>query len=296
LKKQGANNGATTAFLISTPESGVDSISATYALLDPLMTIARPMAAFIGAMAAGIFENIWTEQANPPELKTIDQTCAENIIPPTMLQKIAMGLKFAVTELWNELALWFGAGLLIAGLITVMVPQQVMTDHLGGGLKSMLWMLVAGIPLYICATASTPIAAAMILKGVSPGAALVFLLAGPATNITSLSVLLKILGKRASFFYLAILSMSAVTAGLCLDMIYEKFNLDPVATIGQAGEVIPPWLSLSSAILLAILSLPILWKRLGCGSSTYDDKCNCSHGSNQGIKPTKTINPKDNKT
>jgi len=191
LKKQGANNGATTAFLISTPESGVDSIIVSYALLDPLLTVARPVAAFISALVAGLLENL----ANPPRpdgplradlscpvdncCNGIDCTPEKHNNHHSRVEKVRFGIKYAVNDIWADLAVWFLAGLLIAGAITAAVPDTLITAHLGGGLSSMLLMLAFGVPLYICATASTPIAAALILKGVSPGAALVFLLAGP---------------------------------------------------------------------------------------------------------------------
>ena len=118
-------------------------------------------------------------------------------------------------------------GLVLAGMIGALIPPEVMTRYLGGGLSSMLIMLALGIPLYICATASTPIAAALILKGVSPGAALVFLLAGPATNVTSLTVLFGILGKKATLIYLSTIAVIAVAFGLLLDAVYRFFSISP---------------------------------------------------------------------
>ena len=210
LRKQGASNGATTAFLISTPESGVDSISITYALLDPLMTVARPLAAFFTAAVAGISENLLDrkKEANRITLDLscpVDGCCSGDDCEPeihsrhhSFLEKIKAGIGYAFGELWEDIAKWFLFGLLLAGLITVVIPDDVFSRYLGPGLPAMLLMLIVGIPLYICATASTPIAAALILKGVSPGAALVFLLAGPATNMASLTVLVGTLGRRAT--------------------------------------------------------------------------------------------------
>ena len=106
----------------------------------------------------------------------------------------------------------------------------------------MLMMLAVGIPLYICATASTPIAAALILKGVSPGAALVFLLAGPATNVASLTVLFGVLGKRAAAIYLAAIAACSIAFGLALDQAYAFWGLSAKAMAGQASEIIPLWL------------------------------------------------------
>lgn len=272
LKKQGANNGATTAFLISTPESGVDSIAITYALLDPIITVARPVSAFVTAVAAGISENLLQTQKEEDWHRVIDRSCPidnccdGNECPPqehamhhTFTEKLWAGLKFAVDDLWGDLAGWFFAGLLLAGVISAIIPQELMTRYLGGGLHSMLIMLLVGIPMYICATASTPVAAALILKGVSPGAALVFLLVGPATNITSLSVLFGLLGKRATVIYLVILSLFAVLSGMMLDIIYSSLGLSATAIAGQAGEVIPFWLQITGALIVLLLSAKPLY-------------------------------------
>ena len=272
LKKQGANNGATTAFLISTPESGVDSMAITYALLDPIMTVARPMSAFITAVAAGISENLLQSQKEGDWERVIDRSCpvdnccdgkecppGEHAAHHSFTEKLWSGLKFAVDDLWGDLAGWFFAGLLFAGVIAAVIPQELMTRYLGGGLHSMLIMLLVGIPMYICATASTPVAAALILKGVSPGAALVFLLVGPATNVTSLAVLFGLLGKRATAIYLIMLSLFAVLSGLLLDMIYNSFGVTASAIAGQGGEVVPYWLQLNGAFLIILLSLKPLY-------------------------------------
>ncbi len=267
LKKQGANKGATTAFLISTPESGVDSVALTYALLDPVMTIARPAVAFATATVAGLSENILSEkteetEAVPDLTCPVDGCCdGQDCLPEvhsahhSFSEKIRAGLAYALNDLWNDIAVWFLLGILLAGLITALVPADVMTYYLGGGLPAMLVMLAAGIPLYICATASTPIAAALILKGVSPGAALVFLLVGPATNITSLTVLLKILGKRATFIYLLAIALCAVLAGLALDRVYALLGLSAQAMAGKATEVVPHWAQMAGAIALLALSI-----------------------------------------
>jgi uncharacterized membrane protein YraQ (UPF0718 family) len=273
LKKQGANTGATTAFLISTPESGVDSIAISYALLDPIMTVARPVAAFFSAMAAGITENLFRHKKDQavesPDLSCPVDGCCDGVdCPPeahgrhhTFQQRITAGVRYAFVDVWGDLVLWFFIGLLLAGLITTAIPAGMVDRYLGGGIHSMLLMLVFGIPLYICATASTPIAAALILKGVSPGAALVFLLAGPATNVTSLTVLFGILGKRATAIYLLAVSAAAVGFGLLVDEVYHLMGVSPQAVVGQAGELVPPWAQLGGALLLLLLSLRPIYLR-----------------------------------
>jgi uncharacterized membrane protein YraQ (UPF0718 family) len=292
LKKQGANKGATTAFLISTPESGVDSVALTYALLDPVMTIARPVAAFATAAAAGLSENLLTKgeeeiKAKPDLTCPVDGCCdGQECLPEdhsshhSFSEKLRAGLAYALNDLWNDIAVWFLVGIVLAGVITALVPADVLTRTLGGGLPSMLIMLAAGIPLYICATASTPIAAALILKGVSPGAALVFLLVGPATNITSLTVLLGILGKRATAIYLTAIALSAVIFGLVLDQVYVILGISAQAIAGQATEVIPPWAQVGGALVLLALSIRpvyhVLRSKLVRGATVVEETgCDC---------------------
>jgi hypothetical protein len=271
LKKQGANNGATTAFLISTPESGIDSMAITYALLDPIMTVARPVVAFVTAAVAGISQNIMGPGKGKPQTApdltcTVDACCHGVDCPPEMhnrhhrvAERLWAGFRYAVTELWGDLAGWFFIGLLLAGIITTLMPDELFPKYLGGGLPSMLLMLAVGIPLYICATASTPVAAVLILKGISPGAALVFLISGPATNVTSLTVLWGLLGKRATALYLAVICISTVGFGLALDLFYSSFGFSPRALLGQASEIIPVWGQWAGAILLASISVrPLL--------------------------------------
>jgi len=274
LRKQGASNGATTAFLISTPESGVDSISITYALLDPIMTIARPVVAFVTAAVAGITENLFgsrneTTRIVPDLSCPVDGCCdGQNCTPEehrqhhTFREKLSAGMRFAIGDLWEDLAAWFLIGLVLAGLITVLIPPDIFGKYLGSGLPAMLLMLAIGIPLYICATASTPIAAALILKGVSPGAALVFLLAGPATNMASLTVLTGVLGKRATAIYLSSIAICAVLFGLIVDQVYASLGISAQAMVGQASEIVPEWAGLLGAIIILGMSVKPVWSSL----------------------------------
>jgi len=277
LKKQGANSGATIAFLISTPESGVDSISISWALLDPVMTVFRPLSAFISAFVAGSAENL----INPPkahgELR-IDKSCPvdnccdgtdcssqDNRNPHSFMEKLIIGIRYAFTELWGDLAGSFFIGIILAGIISALLPDNFFYMYLGGGISSMLLMLVIGIPLYICATSSTPIAAAFILKGVSPGAALVFLLVGPATNIASLSMLTGLLGKRSTALYLLSISVVSVLFGLGLDSLYSYLGISAQAVIGKTTEIIPLWLKSGATVFILALSVVPLIRFLQAG-------------------------------
>ncbi|WP_084456449.1 SO_0444 family Cu/Zn efflux transporter [Desulfogranum mediterraneum] len=301
LKKQGANKGAVTAFLISTPESGVDSMAVTYALLDPLMTVVRPVAAFVTALTGGFLENSisydparagalpgenngkkadsgahtfaavfdtmgngdgdgWSDQCCPSHGPPQEQSGARPAgLMVGFARKLWAGLCFALTEVWGDIAVWFFAGVLLAGGITYLIPDEFMASWLGGGLGSMLVMLLFGIPLYICASASTPVAAALILKGVSPGVALVFLLVGPATNVTSLSVLFSVLGRKSTLRYLLVVALTAMAFGLGVDWLYQLLEISPQAVIGASTEAVPHGLQLAAAGLLLLFSIkPIL--------------------------------------
>jgi uncharacterized membrane protein YraQ (UPF0718 family) len=274
LKKQGANNGATAAFMISTPESGVDSIAITYALMDPIMTVARPVVAFITATLAGITENVFGSYANTkpqsPDLSCTVDGCCDGIDCPsdvhrhhhTFSEKFLWGIKYAFVEFWGDLAGWFLIGVLLAGFITSIIPNDFFTAYLGQGLPAMLLMLAIGIPLYICATASTPIAAAFVLKGVSPGAALVFLLAGPATNAASLTVMAGTLGKRTTAIYLTAIAVSAVVFGLLLEQIYHLLGVSAQAIVGQASEIIPAWAEITGGFILLLISVKPVVNRI----------------------------------
>jgi uncharacterized membrane protein YraQ (UPF0718 family) len=301
LKKQGASNGATTAFLISTPESGADSIAVSYALLDPIMTVARPVTAFFTAATAGILENLTHSKSNPSGQTEPDMSCpndgccdVKDCSPEvhrrhhTLAEKLKSGLKFAATEVWSDLAVLFFAGILLAGAITYIVPDDMMGRFMGGGLLSMLIMLAMGIPLYICATASTPIAAALILKGVSPGAALVFLIAGPATNIASLTVLLGLLGKRATVIYLATIAVMSVAFGLAVDWLYAWTGTSAQATVGHTTEIIPPEVKYLGAFMLLIISVkPVaVWLKGKLGKNHGDDHVHASHRQDGKTRPT----------
>jgi len=262
LKKQGANNGATLSFLISTPETGVDSIPLTYALMDPLMTIIRPVAAFISAVTAGLAENFSGKPETSNELplsSTQSLYCCKAASfskqNPGFIKssKIYGGMKYAFIDLLGDIGKWFVIGLLISGLISYLIPDNMIETYLGNNFLAMLVMLITGIPMYVCATSSTPIAAALVLKGLNPGAALVFLLAGPATNIASLSMVYKMLGKKALLIYLFSISTCALLFGFLTDFLYKGLNISAKASVGKTAELIPLQAEIIAAIILTIL-------------------------------------------
>jgi len=266
LKRQGANNGATMSFLISTPESGIDSIPLTFALMDPIIALIRPVAAFITAIVTGLFENVLlppkSSSDNIPEVVcsgsggccstgTLENQAELSEKP--FIAKIVSGLKFAFVDLLGDIGKWFLFGIILAGIITYIIPDSLFGSYLSNNFTAMLVMLVAGIPMYVCATASTPIAAALVLKGLNPGAALVFLLAGPATNIASMSMISGLFGKKSLLIYLSSIAICSIVLGLFTDMLYYGMGISATATTGQAADIIPHYIQISSAVLLAAL-------------------------------------------
>ncbi|WP_020589884.1 SO_0444 family Cu/Zn efflux transporter [Desulfobacter curvatus] len=291
LKKQGANDGAALAFMIATPESGVDSIAVSWAMLDPVMTIIRPIAGLITAISTGITANIFSSGGQKKTTATPDpffvqspipeHTCncssgsctnapGETVHEPPFSKRLAQGMNFAFGELLIDIAKPFAVGIFIAGLITFFFPSGISAWSQNNPLLSMLIMLVAGIPMYVCATSSTPIAAALILKGLNPGAALVFLLAGPATNAATMGVVKNIFGGRALAIYLGMISICSLAMGGLLDLIYRLLAIQPSVVMGKASEVLPYGVELTAAIILTALLARSLFKRQDCHCHDHD--------------------------
>jgi hypothetical protein len=176
--------------------------------------------------------------------------------------------------LLGDIGIWFLAGVLIAGAISTFVPADFIAANLGQGFLPMLIMLVIAVPMYVCATATTPIAAALAIKGLSPGAALVFLLAGPATNMASLTVVSKILGKKATGIYLATILICSLAMGLAANWIYTRTGMSITAWIQKSGREHRSLLSEILAVaLLALILKPLLQKYL-----FRKKTCDCDHG------------------
>ena len=273
LRKNGASKGAVLSFLISTPESGINSISISYAMLDPLMTVFRPFSAFITAIVAGLSENIFGIREISPVIqsKVACKGCgsSDEHTPEehNFIQKLRYGMQYAFVDLLGDIAKWLIIGIAIAGIISYFTPPNFIAKFIGSDFKAMLIMLLIGIPLYICASASTPIAAALIAKGMSPGVALVFLLAGPATNIAGILSVGKFLGRRSAMIYLLAISACSVLLGLLLNFIYKASGIKISATIGHACDMLPWYIKTFSAVILALLMAYALWakrKQEGC--------------------------------
>lgn len=277
LKKQGAGKGPVTSFLISTPETGLDSIAVTYALLDPLMTVIRPLVSFVTATAAGVsvafferFEQPTAADAQaaaaPAACGTGESCCCNESrhdpeLRKPVAERIRSGLGFAFNDLLGDIGRWFLLGVLLAGCISAFVSPDMIGLVADNELLSMLVMLVVSIPLYVCATASTPVAAALAMKGIAPGAALVFLLAGPATNVASLTVISRLLGKTSTIVYLATIIVASLAAGLLVNHLYHLLGLDITSWAGTDVHGKSSPMEMVSAVVLLILTLRAMLRK-----------------------------------
>lgn len=278
IRDQGASKGATMSFLISTPETGVDSIAVSWALLDPVMTVLRPVAAIITAAMAGLGVDILDRKEErkslitpPPKLEPLQQesgcgcaggccggATAENGEKKSILQRAAGGLYYAFTDLLGDIGAWFLLGVVIAGIITALLPSGSLADWLGTGAWPMLAALAVAVPLYVCATASTPLAAALVLKGLSPGAALIFLLAGPATNMATITVVAKLLGKRAAVIYVGCIVVASLALGALTNLLYTNMGLSTAGWLAEGESEVFGVVAIASAIVLLAL-IPWAW-------------------------------------
>ncbi len=211
LRRQGASRGAVAAFLMSTPQTGADSILVTWGLLGPVIAIVRPIAAFVSGLLVG--GAVGFDSAPAPESEAAQTATAAPSVRPAWQRALRHGFCTLPSDIGRELLV----GLLIAGLLTAIVPPNLFTDRIPAGWPAMLLMLAVGIPIYVCSTASVPIALGLIRAGISPGAAMVFLITGPATNAATLTTLGRILGRRSTVVYLASLIATALVTGAALD-------------------------------------------------------------------------------
>lgn len=250
LRKQGASRGATTSFLISTPETGVDSVSISYAMLDLPMTIARPLAALFTAFLTGSAETILHPEKEHPAVNEATAPAPERKPLSTRLRE---GVRYGYLVLMADLAWYLLWGLALAGAVSAFLPAHLLSDLPGGEWTAMGLIILTGVPLYICATGSTPLAAALIAKGISPGAGLLLLLVGPATSIASLSIIWKILGVRSTVIYLTGVVVCGVLCALGMNYFYDVTGIAPMTGGVSGADTIPDWLEIASATALWLL-------------------------------------------
>ena len=250
--KNGASKGATVSFLISTPQTGIDSIMVTWSMLGLPMAVIRPIVAFVTGLAGGIVTN---KLAND-DTHSDTITSQEKPIPETFGAKVREALRYGFVEFLQDISKWLLIGLAAAALLSLLIPDDFFTSHLNNPLLNMFQVLAAAVPLYICATGSVPIAAVLMMKGLSPGAALVFLMAGPATNIATIAVLGKTLGKKATIVYLGTIIGGAILSGLAIDAFMPaSWFMDMMDHSAHRHGEEGNRLMIGASILLAILLL-----------------------------------------
>ena len=248
LHKHGASKGSTIAFLLSTPQTGVDSIFVTLSLLGPVYAVFRPVAALITGLVGGslvdVFEQGDKAQKKPAE-KCTDECCSDE-----RNGKVVKGLKYGFVTLPRDIGKAMLLGLAIAAFISALVPDGYFAEKLGTGIFAMIIMMFLGIPVYVCATASVPVAAALILKGLTPGAALIFLMTGPATNAASFITIWKTLGRTTAIIYLVTVAGCALLCGILLDFIAAGIDIE-IAT--RPGWMLPAAVKYASAVVLLVV-------------------------------------------
>ncbi len=291
LRKAGASKPATVSFLVSTPETGVDSIAITYAMMGPIMAIIRPVAAVFSAVVAGLAVAWFDPESKTPStvnptveslaLPVVSQSscctnsassCCSSVdtsgIPTgsqcdkvkttvdtqTLAQKAISGIRYAFTQIVDDIMYWLLIGMAVAAVAKTFIPPGFLTQW-GSGIASILIMILISIPTYTCATASTPMAAGLMLAGVSPGVTLMFLLTGPATNVSTIGVLRQTLGQRSMWLYLASIIACSTAIGWLVDSLVDSQILNFDTYLHAEHELIPQWLAILSVVLMAGVSL-----------------------------------------
>ena len=329
LRREGAGKGATIAFLIATPQTGVDSIVATYSLMGLPFALIRPLVAMVTAVMGGWLVNATDNEilavrspqkheeehhdcccGAPHEERHSHGCCCGKHHEEKHLHGCCCGehheeehhdcccgkhheekhshgcccgehkrniwhrlwdaMTYAFVEMMGDIGKWLLVGLAVAGIITALVPDTWFAVFQGNSLLSILFVLLLSIPMYLCATGSIPIAVALMLKGLTPGAALVLLMAGPASNAASIVLIRKELGWRTLMVYLGSLVLGAVVFGLAIDLLLPEAWFTQALHLTDHGcEEGPGLFSIVSTLVLALLLLnafsPVkVWKGKGC--------------------------------
>lgn len=324
LRRSGASAPATSAFLVATPETGVDSVSVSYALLGPIFAIYRPFSAIMSAIFTGLLvstvkaEKIQTSdqkkskccsttpteekvetpatsccsskeikkeshivevkssccteettnEVKPPSSSTCcssesTSSTTETAMPSSfmsnLVSKTKSGVYYASTKLIDDIIVWLAIGLVFAAIIRTFLPEEFLLSY-GSGLPAMLIMIAISIPMYICATASTPIAAGFIMAGLSPGTALVFMMAGPATNISTLGVIKNEMGGSVLVRYLLGVAVSAIGFATLLDFGLGVFAINITDQMAHSHEMLPEWFGILCSMLIVFLAIKPLRK------------------------------------
>ena len=298
LRREGASKGATVSFLIATPQTGVDSIIATYSLMGLPFAIIRPIAAFLTAILGGTLVNKIDPPLTPPVMEGNRQSSKEksddrNSSLFTLHSSLKKAFSYAFVEMMEDIGKWLVIGLIVAGIITAAVPDSWFTAFQGNTLYSILFVLLFSIPMYLCATGSIPIALALMMKGLTPGAALVLLMAGPASNVASILIINKVLGRKTLAIYLFSIITGAIVFALGIDyLLPSEWFTAPLAYMQECCMEQPGWFSVLCTILMLLLLANALSPKKLLGGHHHchchdchesDDNAQCSMLNAEGV-------------
>ncbi len=268
LKKEGASKGATVSFLIATPQTGVDSIIATYSLMGLPFALLRPLAALFTSLFGGQMVNIFDKDKEENAVKPATPVATKS----SFGAKVVEVFRYAYIEMMQDIGRWLIVGLVVAGLITVFVPQSFFALFSDSSLLSMLIVLVFAIPMYLCATGSIPIAVALMMKGLSPGTALVLLMAGPAVNAASMLVVGKVLGKKTLVIYILSIVLGSILFGLGIDYLLPREWFTATVTEMASASGTSVFNMICTAVLLVLLSVA-MFLRFRQNRKCTDEAC-----------------------
>ena len=287
LRREGASKGAVVSFLIATPQTGVDSIFATYSLMGLPFAVVRPIAALFTAMIGGTFVNGGTDSLCPDghlphngenhaDSNSVVNKPNDSSLPITgkgLWEKVLSALRFGFIEMMEDIGKWLVVGLIVAGLITALVPDEFFAVFKDNTVLSMLLVLCISVPMYICATGSIPIAVALMMKGLTPGAALVMLMAGPACNVASILVVNKVLGKKTLVLYLAAIVGGSILFGFGIDyLLPREWFTDHLNSTHACCHEVASWFEWTCTAILTLLLLNVLRMKL-----QHKSACSCGH-------------------
>ena len=289
LRRQGASKGATVSFLIATPQTGIDSIIATYSLMGLPFALMRPLSAIVTSLLGGQLTN-WMDD-NTAQTAATQPHVEDEEAKSSLVKRIGQALHYSFVEMMQDIGRWLVMGLLIAGLITAFVPDSVFALLADNTMLSILVVLVCAVPMYLCATGSIPIAVALMLKGLSPGTALVLLMAGPAVNVASMLVVRKVMGLRTLLIYLLSVVGGAIGFALTIDyLLPRRWFTSHLEIMQSCCHEHTPWFNILCSVLLLLLLIHALWLRYfhkeGCGHHhchCHDEACHCHQQEDEAL-------------
>ena len=258
MRRNGASRAASTSFLVATPQTGVDSIAATWSLLGPAFAVVRPVAALVTAVFGGVAVGRSEKSEGPAACNAGADSAGEaDGRPRGFMARCADALRYGFVDLTGSIGGWLVTGLIVAALITVYVPADLFAVLGARPILSMLAVLVIAIPMYVCATGSIPIAMSLVLKGLSPGTALVLLMAGPAANFASFTLIAREMGRKAAAIYLMSIVAGTIAFGLAIDYLLPASWFDIGHMHAGARHMHRP--GIFSTVCSAVLAALLVW-------------------------------------